>query len=277
MVSGIHDLASKYREILGKTELYVLSFPGTWEHLNLNPWGLEVRHRISCVDQTQARFFDLLHSLDGLAFGPVGMPMEKWVFFDCGEMPGAVVGLAVRANQLTAEARAEYKVDDRFEGIIPISMYIAIPMAGGKHWFGHNLSSANRVLNGSFSGLGILTKALGLKVMQVESLYGVTQWNSVSLELHLQLAQMDIVSAYTPAHSFKNSVTYRSLYPDKTLREALSGVRRDAVAYDFLYPSDDEAFSIEMQKRVAAGEKFRIVGRPVQQGAKPFYPIARIG
>ena len=136
----------------------------------------------------------------------------EWVFYDCGEMPGGVVGLGVRAKDLGEEALKEYKIDADYEGLVPISMYIAIPMANGE-WFGHNLSSANRVLKEAMPGLGLVTKALALQVFQIPTMLGATQWDSKALEIHLQLSDMELLSTYTPAHSYKNTMTYKSHYP----------------------------------------------------------------
>jgi hypothetical protein len=200
--------------------------------------------------------------------------MDKWVFFDCGEMPGGIFGFGLKAKELNEVARKEYKVDLDYPGIIPISMYIAIPMVGGKMWFGHNLSSANRVLDGNFSGLGLLTKAIGLKVFKINTMLGATQWDSKALHIHLQLDDVHLESAYTPAHTFKNTMTYRSEYSDEKILRALSGVPREAVEWDFLHPSDNDQASMKLQERITEnGEKFSIVGRPVIRDGKVWLPM----
>src|SRR5882757_9791034 len=38
--------------------------------------------------------------LDELAFGHAGMPTPPWVFYDCGVMPGLVVGYAAKTKFL---------------------------------------------------------------------------------------------------------------------------------------------------------------------------------
>ncbi len=269
---------SKFEEIVKKTEPFLLSYPGNWPAFNFSPFGVEIpkENRFSCIKQGHAMFFDLLHALDGLAFGPMGMPMDKWVFFDCGEMPGGIFGLGVRASALNDSALAEYKIDKNYKGLIPVSMYVSIPMVVKDVWFGHNLSSANRVLKDKMPGLGLLTKALALKAFNIKTMLGATQWDSKALEIHLQLADMEIESSYTPAHSFKNTMTYKSIYSDEIIISALSGNKRDATKYDFLYPSEDENFSIKVQDRIESGERFKIVGRPINENGKIVYPIKAI-
>jgi hypothetical protein len=275
---SLDSIAPKFKSILENTEPYILSYPGNWERYNFNPWGVEVKeeNRFSCISLKSEKFTDLLFDLDGLAFGPMGMPMEKWVFFDCGEMPGGIVGFGVRTNQLSDEALKEFHVDRSYEGLIPISMYIAIPVNCGNLWFGHNLSSANRILDPKMPGLGLLTKAFALRVLNIEEMLGATQWDSKALNIHLQLGDMDIESAYTPAHKFKNTTTYHSIYKEENLIAALNGKRREAPDYDFLYPPEDEAFSRQIQERIEKGEKFRIVGRSIQKDGVDWHPVKEI-
>jgi len=274
MESKLSNIAQKYKDIIEKAEPYILSYPGNFKHYNMNPWGIKVaeQNQLSCISQKNETFFELLHRLDGIAFGPMGMPMEKWVFFDCGEMPGGIVGFGVDTKNICQSGLKEFNVDRYYKGIIPISMYISIPMANG-NWFGHNLSSANRVLTNKLPGLGLFTKVLALKILNINTMLGATQWDSKALNIHLQIADMEIESAYTPAHTFKNSMTYKSVYNDDNLITSLSGKTRNANSYDFLYPADDENYSKEIQDRIENGERFQIVGRPIVENNKTFYPV----
>src|SRR5690606_3968579 len=42
----------------------------------------------------------------------------------------------------------------------------------------------------------------------VKKLYGVTQWHSKALRLHPCFGQFEVLTTYTPLHSYSNSVTY---------------------------------------------------------------------
>ena len=277
--------APRLQRLLQVCRPYVVTYPGNLPHFDLSPWGITFasEHTISCLDHQQKRFFDFLQKLDALAFGPVGMPMDRWVFFDCGEMPGAIIGMGMYAGQLPPEFLASFQPSaDRpisNEEFIPLSMYIAIPMAKKGCWFGHNLSSANRLLQQSqldFKGLALFTKALAVKVMGIDYLYGATQWNSNALHIHLQLADMLIESAYTPAHTFPATMVYSSHYSEEGLQNALGEQARTASQYDFLVPSGDLSFYLRLQERIVRGEKFKIVGRPILKAAEQKYylPVA---
>ncbi len=276
-LSKIHP---KYQSILDITEPYLLTFPGNLSHMNLKPFGLEIPNKniISCIDSTKKDFFNALQMLDKLSFGPVGMPMDKWVFFDCGEMVGAIFGFAIHSDKMDPGILKEYSLPAGYHGLVPVSMYIAIPMAKPGAWFGHNLCSANSFLaeHYNFSGLAVLTKALGVKAMNISEAFGATQWESGSLNIHLQLANMEVHSSYTPAHSFEKTMTYRSMYSDEKLLRALDGTARNAEGFDFLVDVTDENFYIEMQKKIEAGtEKYTIVGRPVIEDGKTYLPLKK--
>ncbi|MCK5883528.1 MAG: hypothetical protein KAG61_07550 [Bacteriovoracaceae bacterium] len=280
LTGDLEKIHSKYQSILAVTEPYLLTYPGNLDHMNLKPFGHEIPREniISCIDSTRKDFFNALQMLDKLSFGPVGMPMEKWVFFDCGEMVGAIYGLAVRGDKLDAAILKQYSLPADYTDLVPVSMYIAIPMAKPGAWFGHNLCSANSFLaeHYNFSGLAVLTKALGVKTMNIHEAFGATQWESGSLNIHLQLANMEVHSSYTPAHSFEKTMTYRSHYTDEKLLTALSGTPRVAEEFDFLVDVSDPEFYKNMQKKIEAKEEdYTIVGRPVYQDGKTFLPLKK--
>ncbi|MBL6992133.1 MAG: hypothetical protein ISR65_20280 [Bacteriovoracaceae bacterium] len=278
MSDELQSIDSKYKSLLDRFEPYVLSYPDNFSMFNMMPFGVEIpeENRLSCIDSKNAIFFNALQSLDKLTFGPVGMAMDKWIFFDCGEMPGGIFGLGIRPDKLDEDALWRYDLKDtKYTGLIPISMFIAIPMAKDKAWFGHNLCSANRFLGDKIplSGLALLTKVLGVKTYKIEEMFGATQWNSGALNIHLQMADMEIVSSFTPAHSFNETITYRSRYLDEFLLKSLSGEKRVANSWDRLIISNDRDAIRELQYEIEDGKKFKIIGRPMMIDGETCIPI----
>lgn len=276
----LHD---RYLKILKNTTPYLLTYPGNLKYYNLKPFGIRIppENVLDCTSHKNSVFYDLLQRLDQLSFGPVGMPMDKWVFYDCGEMPGGIFGFALKADAITPEGRDAFLLNSTFagyQGLVPISMYITIPFPKKGLWFGHNLSSAGKQLGAQeLPGLGIFSKSMAIDVFRVNEMIGATQWDSPSLNIHLQLSDMEILSAYTPAHTFPKTMTYRSRYTKKTQTRALSGVPREAASYDFLLVEDDEEKMKEIQREIEdAGGHFIIHGRPIRQGEKSAIPISRI-
>lgn len=270
---------AKYKKILKECEPFLLTYPENLPHYDLAPFGKAIKKKniYSCIDSKNSIFFDLLYRMDGLSFGQVGMPMDKWVFFDCGEMPGGIFGFQVDVSYLPKEALKEYQVPEGYKGPVPICMYIAIPMATKGTWFGHNLCTANRVLGEkSYAGIALMCKAFGLKVFKIKRLLGATQWDSSSLDIHLQLSDMEIYSSLTPAHSFIKTMTYCSIYNDKKLLQALSGEKKEAKKYDLLFDGENEenlkAMQAELEKKKF---KYTIVGRPIHKDGKRYLPLKK--
>jgi hypothetical protein len=192
------------------------------EAAELAPFGLPVRWHVDPMHMRHAGFFALLQRLDALTFGTVGMPMEKWVFYDCSELPGFIYGFALEASRLQPEERALFAVPDGYVGPVPLSMYIAIPMREPGAWFGHNLASLNRQLPArGLAQLGTITKAMALKAMKAERNVGVTQWTSPALHVHTRFGPLTLETAWTPVHSFPASLTYAFDIDEQVLRAAL--------------------------------------------------------
>ena len=162
--------------------------------------------RFNPLQRSSSSFIDSVYSLDRISFGNQNMGMDKWVFYDCAVMPGAVFGFSIHRSKLTKEdlqlfghPKLEY---------IPLSMYIAIPTLEQGAWFGHNLCSLNNKLSLKLKGLGYLTKFFGINVFNPTKVLGATQWNSNALGLHLKFGPLKLLSALSKIHSKQNTLTY---------------------------------------------------------------------
>ncbi len=165
------------------------------------------------LEAGQVDFANTIYRLEGKAFGKVNMAMPRWVFYDCAILPGFVAGFAARRDQLSPKVREALEVDEQSEEPwVALSLFICIPtMVGKGEWVAHNLCSVNTLLdrNESFYGLGFLTKAFGLWFANVKSCIGITQWGSPALHLHSHYGDFEILTAYTPVHTYPNTLTYR--------------------------------------------------------------------
>ena len=272
--------------ILDELVPYVVATPMNLPALNLAPFGLQVdaEHIINPLSMTSEMFLTLLHRLDGLTFGPEGMPMPKWVFYDCAELPGAIFGLARPAATLWPKARAFFEVPDDYDGLVPLSMYIAIPMHARGVWFGHNLASLAPVMRKhdlaaiDLRGLGSVTKGLALKCFDCRYFWGATQWMSKALYIHVKFGPLDLATAYTPAHSTFETLTYGFAVTDEKLRASMGdpSVTLPQVAPTAWVKGDDDAHMRRLQARIEGGERFQIVGPPRESQGVPATPIADV-
>lgn len=271
-------IASRYSEILNYVEPYLLGNPKVFENYNLNVFGkkFQTENLKNCLSTENYEFFNLVQKLDSLTFGHQGMGMDKWVFFDCSAMPAGIFGFALAQDKVPKKLLDIFEIEQDYTGLIPITMYMAIPTSDRGRWFGHNLSSLSKFLDKDVKGIGLLTKAFACQVFNIEWCYGATQWGSAALEIHTQLSDMKLKASYLPVHTHKNSLCYVSDYSLENLKIALSGERRVATDYDFLLASDDYQSQENLQKEIESGAQFSIVGRPIHEGKKISYPIKKL-
>jgi hypothetical protein len=63
--------------------------------------------------------------------------------------------------------------------------------------------------------LGFLTKSFGLWYSNVEILCGMFQWKSPAIKLHSHFGVFEILTAYTPVHTYPKTMTYRCIVDTK--------------------------------------------------------------
>lgn len=252
--------------------------------LDLKPFGVPIVEHVDPLAMRSETFLTLLQRLDAMTFGPEGMPMPRWVFFDCAELPACIVGFGQPARALRPKAREILGVPAGYEGLVPLSMYIALPTYQPHVWFGHNLASMAPVLAESdpkglgLHGLGSITKSYALRAMRAERLYGATQWASTALFIHTKFGPLAIDTAYTPAHSEVETLTYWFDVTDDALR-ATMGDETIQIARpkpDFWLSSRDVPGMQELQARIEAGESFVIPCQPRRAGEGNEVPVTRL-
>jgi hypothetical protein len=255
------ELDPRYRRILEECRPFLVAHRGSLPYLDLAPLGAAIEPDL-LLDPTSLRsraFIDGLHALDGASFGPLEMRMPRWVLFDCGELPGVVVGFARRAGDLPRRARDLYEAPP--EALVPLSMWVAIACAEPGAWLGHNLSSINLVLGDEgMPGLATLTKALGIRVTRAKAQLGATQWTSPSLGIHLTFGEMRLLSAWTPAHTHEGSLSYRIDIDNERIAASLkAGFQRPVALADRLIDPRDHAALLALQGEIEAGAEYAII------------------
>lgn len=156
-------------------------------------------------------FADQILRFEEKAFSESNMAMPRWVFYDCAVVPGFVAGFAIKKSKAPKEILDILQPKPESEWV-PISLFIIIPTMGKREWVAHNLCSINSLLprGSGFYGLGFLTKAFGLWYANVEICCGMTQWTSPAVRLHTHYGAFEILTAYTPVHSYAKTLTYRA-------------------------------------------------------------------
>lgn len=256
---------------------YAVATPQNAPYLDRAPFGVAIDHVINPLLMSSGPFLERLQRLDALCFGPHGMPMDKWVFYDCAELPGFTYGFAAPIDTLDPLERAAFGLDDDAQGLVPLSVYITIPMYEDDAWFGHNLSSLNRTFAWrDMHHLASITKAMALKAFRVKHFVGATQWKSNALHIHTRFGPLALDTAYTPAHSTAETLTYSFEVTDDALRAAMGDpdIELARPAPDFHLDADDTAAMKRLQHEIEAGARYLLVDRPKHIDGKRLHPIA---
>jgi len=275
-------LAPKNATLLARLRPFVVAIAEHREAFDCAAFGLPiaVANRIDPLCAASAPFLELLRRLDAATFGPEGMPMPRWVFFDGAELPGGIVGFGAPVSELAPSTLTLLRVEPDFDGLVPLSMFIAIPTHEPSIWMAHNLASmAPQVPHEGLDGLGGLTKAYGLAVYRARRQIGATQWNSSALSIHVRLGPLELLSAWTPAHSEPWTLTYGVDLSDARLLNLArdpAGVV-DTPEVDLWVDSQDHALQRDLQGRIERGERFQIVGKPELVGHERLrVPVGRL-
>lgn len=160
---------------------------------------------------------DELHFANGLfqiewkSFGHQDLAIPRWVFYDCGAMPGFIAGFACKSHKTSQKILDLLEVDPAKTDWCPLSLFIIIPTMHKGEWVAYDLCSVNSMLpkKEQYHGLGFLTKAFALWYANVEQCSGMTQWGSPSLKLHSHYGHLEIVGSYAPLHTHATTMTYR--------------------------------------------------------------------
>lgn len=270
-------MLSAYARIFQRQRPYVVAAAALQDRLQFDPLGVEVRpdDRFDPLQQGSAGFFDLIQRLDQLTFGPLGLTMPRWALYDCGMLPGFVFGFGADAADLRPRVHQALGVPADYAGLVPLSMYIAIPMLGEDRWLGHSVCSVNEVAPGAAPpGLGTLSVAMGLACLGAKRASGATQWRSPKLAALARFAPLSLDAAWVPIHNEPETCVFHFPVDEPRLRHGLDPDAPAAEA-DIWLDTEDEAALQELQASLQDGERWAIVGPPEIRGAWRGVPLAR--
>lgn len=240
------------------------------------PWfkGAKVLYK-NPLDMHEVGFADRILSLEAKAFAESGMAMPRWVFYDCAIMPGFVAGYAARTASLDIETKKVLGATDDDEWTA-LSLFIVIPtMAKNAEWVAHNLCSVNSLLprEKHFYGIGFMSKAFGLWYANVRTCCGVTQWMSPSVRLHAHYGDFEVLTAFTPVHSYSKTLTYRvnvdaSLWHQFFTKEWPSNFEQHFEPAGIILDPKDESSLKSLQTKLQDGEgPFFLSGKQTMDNA----------
>lgn len=249
------------RKALEICQPYVVAPKSHWDSLDLNPMGVKVRDKLR-IDPTRLSseaFITWIERLDAQTFGPQAMAMPRWVFYDCSEWPSCLFGLAVRPEFISPMLREVYGVSQKDSVWVPLTLHVAIPTVASGEFFEHNVGSLGHELG--IRGLGTFTKALGCKVLRAQTLVGAAQWTGKALGMHLRFGPLQLLTAYTPAHSYARTLTYKHSTDDATLIRVLRGEDAPTFGDSKTITVDDRGLRRLQRKIEQDKRKYFLAGR----------------
>jgi hypothetical protein len=247
------------------------------EFCDLAPLGLSIEpeNLHSPFTRGSNAFLSTLQWLDKMTFGFVGMEMPRWVFYDCSEMPGGICGFVAPMHELPPAIVRAWRRSPDYEGPYPVSMAIAIPMVPEGAWLKHTLCSINELTEVLPAGLRTLSFAMALRLFQVKVIYSTTQWRSSELRVHSKFGELELLTAYTPAHTEPRTLTHRFEVTEARLDKALSGreAYSDPPPSAFFVDAHDVEAMIRLQRELESGRRIYVCGRPVRDGSATYVPL----
>ena len=260
-------MKEKYHNLIRNLEPFIVCSPNAVLNNDIKSFiqKIDPKMRFNPLALSSQNFIEKLFLMDQITFGGQGMGMEKWVFFDCAAMPGIVYGYAIKTNLLNEDDRTLLNVgrDEYF----PVSMYIAIPTLEHDTWFGHNLSSLNRKISYPLGGLGLLTKMSAMNYCGIKNQIGATQWDSQALGIHLKISELELLSAYTPIHTMKNTLCYRA--KSRSYEEVLSEIKMERSYTKIINAKESEL--LKLQGEIEIGSKVFLVKLERISGVQKYF------
>ena len=234
------------------------------------PSGLSALEVVDPQALENAEFVQLVQRLDDLSFGPRGMQMPGWVFYDCGVMPGMVFGFGARPAELRPWIRQVLEVPDDYEGIVPLTLFIAIAMLPENSWLIYTLTGLNEVAPGATSQrLVRSTLATGLSLLNVENLYATVQWRSRVFRHYTALGPLNVLTAWTPAHDIPSTLTFRVDVTKERVRSLFHGSEELsplAPAPNHVIDVDEPDALRSLQEVVQSGATVQVIAPPQNLG-----------
>lgn len=271
-----YAFAQELQDALKICKPFVVAPRGHWNDLDLAPLGVSIPNKLR-IDPTRLdsqRFLTWIERLDAFTFGPQAMAMPRWVFYDCAEWPSALFGLATRPECVSPVIRERFEVAQRERVWIPLSLHVAIPTVHPGEFFEHNVGSLGH--EAGLKGVGTFTKALGCALLRAKTLVGAAQWTGKALGMHRRFGPLELLTAFTPAHSYPRTLTYRHPTDLATLTRVAANGEPEPVEATTRVRIDDAAL-MKLQRKLERGARCELAGGLVETSRGLYAPVRLTG
>jgi hypothetical protein len=123
------------------------------------------------------------------------------------------------------------------------------------------------------AGLGASTLELALRAAGATRAYAATQWRDPELEVLARFAPLELLTAWTPAHSDPATLTCRF---EVSAARLGAGEGSGRAGPDRWIGADDPSAQRDLQALLEDGRRFRIIGPPRHEGGRSGLPIREV-
>ncbi len=217
-------------------------------------------------------FIKMAQRLQIEAAGPLGMPMEPWVSYDCGLFPGMMCGLSMDSAALPAWILRALQMPEVYQGPVSVASMTLTPMLADDSWELLNLASLNQVSPGSApAGLKRLSLLLLGSILRDRTIWASSRWRAPLLSAAASLSRLDLHSAWTPAQDLPQMATF-SFRPAEDWNVARLAPRADLHAAPLIDVDDDEVLQ-NLQRQIEAGQLVRVLAAGQEQNLRMHFAV----
>ena len=265
-----------YQRLLDQCVPYIVARDAVLPTLDLTPLGISIQpeHIFDPMRAASGSFIDLVKRLDDMTFGPLALSMPSWVLYDCAVMPGVVFGFGRHAQDVEPWVKKALQISEDYDGLIPMSILIAIPRVDRSSILVYTLCSINQAAAGAApEGLWRLTLATGTRTLRSQHMMATCQWRGPQLGLFAGLGPLELLTAWTPAHDNPTTCTFKVATDAAAQSRLLRGDLTGPEGIHRYLDADDTLAMQALQSEIEAGLKIAVVGPAETRGAETRVPL----
>jgi hypothetical protein len=241
------------------TSFYTVTVDALQQRLRRGNGAPDIEHRFDPRKTGSAEFIDALHRFNELIYRPVGLIMPRWAMYDCGVVPGIALGLACDSSEIPETLRTLLQLPLGYSGPVPLSMMVAIPTLDDDDWLTYTVASAHQILPDDYpEDSRRQTLEAGIALLGARCMTALTQWKSTELAIHAAIAPLELLAAWVPAHSLRETAVFRYRPSDDRVLEADDRLGRN-----------DTLAILTLQRELEAGHDIWVAGPPDGEGQIP--------
>lgn len=245
---GMKALADDFFARHPELTLAALGAGANKDALDLCPFGQPVRYHAA---EQHPRLVELYRAANHYAF-PGELALPGWVLSDLYLLPGVIGLLTCSARELKPALRKRLELTADDDAIA--AAYVAAPSIVRGLGIGVSLISLLPAIHA-----GAWVKTLTMKMMRLDRLRGVAQWQNPAVRVHTRMGPLRVVGSVPGTHEFRSrSFVYETDLSDEGVWADAMG-RRSEIAPTRKIAATDLAELGRLLERAESGARILVV------------------